>query len=64
MNEFFIRILGSDLPRERAARLLEEQVERVRGSGGEVEGAHLRHGARGHARGQPIAHDDTHRPTP
>jgi nucleotide-binding universal stress UspA family protein len=39
-----VTVLGSDLPRERAARILEEQVERIRGGKGEVEGAHLRMG--------------------
>jgi nucleotide-binding universal stress UspA family protein len=32
------------LPRQRAVRLLEEQLERIRGGGGGVEGAHLRMG--------------------
>lgn len=37
-------VLRSGTPKERARALLEEQVERIRSAGGEVEGAHLRMG--------------------
>lgn len=41
-------VLRSDLPKESAARLLKEQVERIRTAGGKVEGSHLRMGHPAH----------------